>query len=194
MATSHKAGSIDLGVANQAALMAHIVNEKLTPEDLVRQSVAAGNKFKTSERLIAAYLNSAIEPEETANGKMFWYDVAYRATGDLANRTEKKKRLIFGWYKEQEYTNPSTPWARIRVIGEELITGEPKIAERAQVRDLHVRFCEELSRLYKAGNDPANDETIMNHPKSAAIREALINVTKGLKKLGVDLDTLTTQD
>jgi len=202
MATSHKAVQIDgdlsqiidLGAADQATLMAHIVDEKLTPEDLVRQSVEAGNKFKTSERLLAAYLNSAIEPEETKNGKMFWFDVAYRATGDLANRTEKNKRLVFGWYKDQDYSNPSTPWARMRVIGEELITGEKKIAERAQVRDLHVRYCEELSKLYKAGNDPANDETIMNHPRSGAIRAALINVTKGLKELGVDLDTLTTQD
>ena len=49
MTTSHQAESIDLGAANQAALMAHIVNEKLTPESLVDSSVAAGNKFKTSE-------------------------------------------------------------------------------------------------------------------------------------------------
>jgi hypothetical protein len=202
MATSHIAVQIDgdlsqiidLGAADQATLMAHIVGEKLTPEDLVRQSVEAGNKFKTSERLLAAYLNSAIEPEETKNGKMFWFDVAYRATGDLANRTEKNKKVIFTLYKEQDYSNPSTPCARMRVIGEELITGEKKKAERAQVRDLHVRYCEELSKLYKAGNDPANDETIMNHPRSGAIRAALINVTQGLKELGVDLDTLTNQD
>tara|TARA_R110000787_G_scaffold137720_4_gene251340 strand:- start:41 stop:628 length:588 start_codon:yes stop_codon:yes gene_type:complete len=191
MTTSHQAESIDLGAANQAALMAHIVNEKLTPESLVDSSVAAGNKFKTSERLLAAYLNHVIEPAETKNGKTFWYDVAYRATGDLANRTQKEKKIIFGYYKAQDYANPSVPWSRIRVIAEELVTGEPKKAERAQVRDLHVRYCEELGKLYKAGNDPANDETIMNHPKSAAIRDALIDVTKGLKKLGVDLDTLT---
>lgn len=194
MATSHKAEQIDLGAADQATLIAHIVGEKLTPKDLVQQSVEAGNKFKTSERLLAAYLNSAIEPEETKNGQMFWFDVAYRATGDLANRTEKNKKVIFTLYKEEEYSNPSTPWARMRVIGEELITGEKKKAERAQVRDLHVRYCEELGKLYKAGNDPANDETIMNHPRSGAIRSALINVTKGLKELGVDLDTLTNQD
>ncbi len=195
MTTSHKAAAIDLNTANQSELEAYISKQHLSAEALVDSSVAAGNKFKTSERLLAAYLNSTIDPEETQSGLviMHWYEVAYRATGDLANRTQKEKKIIFGYYKAQDYANPSVPWSRIRVIAEELVTGEPKKAERAKVRDLHVRFCEELGKLYKAGNDPANDETIMNHPKSAAIRAALINVTKGLKELGVNLDTLATE-
>jgi len=195
METSHTATEINLGTATQASLAAHIVEQGLTAEELVNASVAAGNKFKTTERLLAAYLNGTIDPMENDNGiTMHWYDVAYRATGDLANRTEKTKKVIFGFYKDQDYSNPSVPWSRMRKIAEELITGEEVKPERAQVRDLHVRFCEELGKLYKAGNDPANDETILNHPHSAAIRAALVGVTKGLKDLGVNLDTLTNQD
>jgi len=135
----------------------------------------------SAQRAMAALINKTLNAQA---GQRNWFDVEYRETGDLASRWQPHRRAILDIYKARKHVNPSEALREIRSKGYELIHGKKKKGANSTTRDIYVRYSEELVRLYNAGINPENEETIKTHAQSAKIKTALEHITKALSALG----------
>jgi hypothetical protein len=155
----------------------------------------------SAERAIAALINFRLADAMAAADK-HWSKVEHRETGDLAKALTPMKTEFFTAHKG--HSNPSTKWARIRVMAYEL--SNPKItapigegeegaegegagdSATSRTRDLYSRYVIELGKLYRAGNSAENDAVIKAHVNGDKIIAALEAVTTALKALGAPLE------
>lgn len=178
--TSLLATEVDYTTATQADIIAYNEAHGITVESLVSAAQEAETVKYGVERAIAAVINHTLK---AAKEQRNWFDVEYRETGDLASAWQPHKKAITDLYKAKGHTNPSVPLKRIKNYGFELVHGKAPAAPTSQTRDIFDRLAEDLTRLYKAGTNPENEETIKHHKQSAKIRAALAQITKALKEL-----------
>lgn len=154
----------------------------------------------SAERAIAALINFRLVDAMTA-ADMHWKECAHRDTSDLAKALAPMKTEFFTAHKG--HSNPSTKWARIRVMGYELANpkitapiGEGEEGEEgadgegntSRTRDLYSRYVIELGKLYRAGMSAENDAVIKAHTQGDKITAALEAVTTALQALGAPLE------
>jgi hypothetical protein len=155
----------------------------------------------SAERAIAALINFRLVDAMTAAG-MHWKDCAHRDTSDLAKALQPMKTEFFTAHKG--HSNPSTKWARIRVMGYEL--ANPKVTtpigegdegdegegegagNTSRTRDLYSRYVIELAKLYRAGMSAENDPIIKAHAFGEEITAALESITTALQALNAPLE------
>lgn len=171
---------IDYTTATQADIIAYNEANGVTVESLVSDATTAEQVKYGVERAIAAVINHTLK---AAKEQRNWFDVEYRETGDLASAWQPHKKAITELYKAKGHSNPSTPIKRIKKYGFELVHGKAPEAPTSKTRDIFDRLAEDLTRLYNAGINPENEETIKHHKQSAKIRAALAQITKALKEL-----------
>ena len=171
---------IDYTLATQADIVAYNAANAITVESLVGAAQEAESVKYGVERAIAAMINDTLGAKK---GERNWFDVEYRETGDLASAWQPHKKALTDVYKAKGHSNPSTPIKRIKGYGFELVHGKAPEAPTSKTRDIFDRLAEDLVRLYKAGINPENEETIKHHKQSAKIRTALAMITKALKEL-----------
>ena len=171
---------IDYTSASQADIIAYNTANAITVESLVSAAQEAETVKYGVERAIAAMINNTLGAKKDQRN---WFDVEYRETGDLASAWQPHKKALTDVYKAKGHSNPSTPIKRIKGYGFELIHGKAPEAPTSKNRDIFDRLAEDLVRLYKAGINPENEETIKHHKQSAKIRAALAQITKALKEL-----------
>lgn len=160
-----------------------------------------GQKISGSaERAIAALINFRLADAMEADGGRYWSDVEHRETSDLAKALAPMKTEFFAAHKG--HSNPSTKWARIRVMAYDLLNpkvtapigegeegeGEDSDSATSRTRDLYSRYVIELGKLYRAGNSAENDAVIKAHVYGDKLVAALEAVTDALKALGAPLE------
>jgi hypothetical protein len=162
----------------------------------------AGQKMVGSaERAIAALINFRLVDAMAAAGQ-HWKECAHRDTSDLAKALAPMKTEFFTAHKG--HSNPSTKWARIRVMGYELANpktttpigegdegdeGEGEGAgNTSRTRDLYSRYVIELGKLYRAGMSAENDAVIKAHAFGEEITAALEAITTELQALNAPLE------
>jgi hypothetical protein len=123
-----------------------------------------------------------------------WYLVEHRDTSEGAKAVHKEKQALFEVLKAAKHTNPSTVWARVRKYAQEHMEGpkgETATGEGAGEgesngaqpnRSLTLRYVEELTLLFKAGNRAES--------KTDKERNAHTYIGSALAALGIDLATL----
>jgi hypothetical protein len=155
----------------------------------------------SAERAIAALINFRLVDAMAAAGQ-HWKECAHRDTSDLAKALAPMKTEFFAAHKG--HSNPSTKWARIRVMGYEL--ANPKITapigaegeegegegegagNTSRTRDLYSRYVIELAKLYRAGMSAENDPIIKAHVHGDKITAALEAITTALQALDAPLE------
>ena len=157
----------------------------------------------SAERAIAALINFRLVDAMAAAGQ-HWKECAHRDTSDLAKALAPMKTEFFTAHKG--HSNPSTKWARIRVMGYEL--ANPKITapigegdegdegegegegagNTSRTRDLYSRYVIELGKLYRAGMSAENDAVIKAHVHGDKITAALEAITTALQALDAPLE------
>jgi len=162
----------------------------------------AGQKIVGSaERAIAALINFRLV-DAMAAADMHWKDCAHRDTSDLAKALAPMKAEFFTAHKG--HSNPSTKWARIRVMGYELANpkitapigegdegegeGDEGAGNTSRTRDLYSRYVIELGKLYRAGMSAENDAVIKAHAQGDKITAALEAITTALQALDAPLE------
>lgn len=164
----------------------------------------AGQKIVGSaERAIAALINFRLVDAMEAAGR-HWIDCAHRDTSDLAKALQPMKTEFFTAHKG--HSNPSTKWARIRVMGYELANpkavapigegeegeecekGDEGAGNTSRTRDLYSRYVIELAKLYRAGMSAENDAVIKAHAFGEEITAALEAITTALQALNAPLE------
>ena len=173
--------TINLNTAGQTELETYIEENKLTMESLADMHMDGLTAVGSAQRAMAALINATLNAQA---GQRNWFDVEYRETGDLASTWQPHRRAILDLYKAKNHVNPSEALREIRKKGYELIHGKKKKAANSTTRDIYVRYSEELVRLYNAGINPENEETIKTHVESDKIKTALEHITKALSALG----------
>ena len=171
----------DMATADQKELETYIEENNLTIESLANQHMDGLATVGSAQRAIAAIINKTFSANAEQRN---WFDVEYRETGDLASAWQPHRRAILDLYKAKKHVNPSEALREIRSKGYELIHGKKKKGANSNTRDIYVRYSEELVRLYNAGINPENEETIKTHKESAKIKTALEHITKALSALG----------
>jgi enamine deaminase RidA (YjgF/YER057c/UK114 family) len=185
--------------ASQLALETIVKDHSVT--DLVTVDHIGARISGSAERAIAALVNFRLADAMAAAGQ-HWKECAHRDTSELAKALAPMKTEFFTAHKG--HSNPSTKWARIRVMGYELANpritapigadgegeegAEGAAGNTSRTRDLYARYVVELGKLYRAGVSAENDTVIKNHPRGAEIVAALESVTAALKALGAPLD------
>jgi hypothetical protein len=186
--------------ASQLALETIVKDHSVT--ELVTVDHIGARISGSAERAIAALVNFRLADAMAAAGQ-HWKECAHRDTSELAKALAPMKTEFFTAHKG--HSNPSTKWARIRVMGYELANpkttapigegaegegaeGEGAAGSTSRTRDLYARYVVELGKLYRAGVSAENDTVIKNHPRGAEIVAALESVTAALKALGAPLD------
>ena len=155
----------------------------------------------SAERAIAALINFRLF-DAMVDADMHWKDCAHRATSDLAKALQPMKAEFFTAHKG--HSNPSTKWARIRVMGYELANpkttaptgedgeegaeGEEGAGNTSRTRDLYSRYVIELGKLYRAGMSAENDPIIKAHIHGDKITAALEAITTALQALDAPLE------
>jgi hypothetical protein len=154
----------------------------------------------SAERAIAALINFRLVDAMAAAGQ-HWKECAHRDTSDLAKALAPMKTEFFTAHKG--HSNPSTKWARIRVMGYEL--ANPKVTtpigegdegegegegegNTSRTRDLYSRYVIELAKLYRAGMSAENDAVIKAHAHGDKITAALEAITTALQALDAPLE------
>jgi hypothetical protein len=171
----------DMATAGQTELETYIEENNLTIESLANQHMDGLATVGSAQRAIAAIINKTFSANAEQRN---WFDVEYRETGDLASAWQPHRRAILDLYKAKKHVNPSEALREIRSKGYELIHNKKKKGANSNTRDIYVRYSEELVRLYNAGINPENEETIKTHVESAKIKTALEHITKALSALG----------
>jgi hypothetical protein len=131
-----------------------------------------------------------------------WKDCVHRDTSELAKALAPMKTEFFTAHKG--HSNPSTKWARIRVMGYELANpkttapigedgeegaeGEEGAGNTSRTRDLYSRYVIELGKLYRAGMSAENDAVIKAHAFGEEITAALEAITTALQALNAPLE------
>ena len=154
----------------------------------------------SAERAIAALINFRLV-DAMVDADMHWKDCAHRDTSDLAKALAPMKAEFFAAHKG--HSNPSTKWARIRVMGYELANpkvaapigegeegdeGEEGAGNTSRTRDLYARYVIELAKLYRAGMSAENDPVIKAHVHGDKITAALEAITTALQALDAPLE------
>ena len=121
-----------------------------------------------------------------------WYLVEHRDTSEPAKAVHKEKQDLFTVLKAAKHTNPSTVWARVRKYAQEhcegpkgetaTAEGETESNGAQPNRSLTLRYVEELTLLFKAGNRAES--------KTDKERNAHTYIGSALAALGIDLATL----
>jgi hypothetical protein len=154
----------------------------------------------SAERAIAALINFRLVDAMAAAGQ-HWKECAHRDTSDLAKALAPMKTEFFAAHKG--HSNPSTKWARIRVMGYELANpkitapigegeegdeGDEGAGNTSRTRDLYSRYVIELGKLYRAGMSAENDAVIKAHAHGDKITAALEAITTALQALDAPLE------
>jgi hypothetical protein len=154
----------------------------------------------SAERAIAALINFRLVDAMAAAGQ-HWKECAHRDTSDLAKALAPMKTEFFTAHKG--HSNPSTKWARIRVMGYELANpkitapigedaegdeGDEGAGNTSRTRDLYSRYVIELAKLYRAGMSAENDPIIKAHVHGDKITAALEAITTALQALDAPLE------
>lgn len=184
--------------ASQLELEPIVANYSVT--QLVAVDIEGQKLSGSAERAVAALINFRLADAMAAAVK-HWSKVEHRETGDLAKALTPMKTEFFTAHKG--HSNPSTKWARIRVMAYDLLNpkvtapigegeeGEGEEGEggaTSRTRDLYSRYVIELGKLYRAGNSAENDAIIKAHANGDKIVAALEAVTTALKALGAPLE------
>jgi len=142
------------------------------------QVAQAENASIESRRAYAVALNGTLAAQ--------WYTMRHDGVSDEARAARKERDALFSVLKENNHSNPSAVWAKIKEYAKQEAEGLPTEAERKrgkpEARDLVTRFREELTKLYKAGHQP---ETV-----PAEIERVLPALEKILLALSVNLETI----
>jgi len=152
---------------------------------VLRSNVAEANvRAYGAEREYAVALCSVLPAE--------WYLVEHRDTSEGAKAVHKEKQDLFTVLKAAKHTNPSTVWARVRKYAQEHMEGpkgetatsegEGESNGAQPNRSLTLRYVEELTLLFKAGNRAES--------KTDKERNAHTYIGSALAALGIDLATL----
>jgi len=152
---------------------------------VLRSNVAEANvRAYGAEREYAVALCSVLPAE--------WYLVEHRDTSEGAKAVHKEKQDLFTVLKAAKHTNPSTVWARVRKYAQEhcegpkgetaTAEGETESNGAQPNRSLTLRYVEELTLLFKAGNRAES--------KTDKERNAHTYIGSALAALGIDLATL----
>jgi hypothetical protein len=154
---------------------------------VLRSNVAEANvRAYGAEREYAEALCSVLPAE--------WYLVEHRDTSEPAKAVHKEKQDLFTVLKAAKHTNPSTVWARVRKYAQEHCEGpkgetatgegegEGESSGAQPNRSLTLRYVEELTLLFKAGNRAES--------KTDKERNAHTYIGSALAALGIDLATL----
>ena len=152
---------------------------------VLRSNVAEANvRAYGAEREYAVALCSVLPAE--------WYLVEHRDTSEGAKAVHKEKQDLFTVLKAAKHTNPSTVWARVRKYAQEHMEGpkgetatsegEGESNGAQPNRSLTLRYVEELTLLFKAGNRAES--------KTDKERNAHTHIGSALAALGIDLATL----
>ena len=153
----------------------------------LRQNVAEANvRAYGAERRYAEALCNILPAE--------WYLVEHRDTSEQAKLVHKEKQALFEVLKAANHTNKSTVWARVRKYAQEHVEGpkdktatgeggsESESGGAQHNRSLTLRFVEELTLLFKAGQRAQS--------MSDKERNAHTYIGSALGALGIDLATL----
>lgn len=154
---------------------------------VLRQDVAEANvRAYGAERRYAEALCNILPAE--------WYLVEHRDTSEQAKLVHKEKQALFEVLKAANHTNKSTVWARVRKYAQEHVEGpkdktatgeggsESESGGAQHNRSLTLRFVEELTLLFKAGQRAQS--------MSDKERNAHTYIGSALGALGIDLATL----
>jgi len=196
-------------LAAQIAALSAYATQKQIEAVVMDQSITtivgidpAGQKIVGSaERAMAALINyrlfDAMCAEESYK---HWSKVEHRETSDLAKALAPMKAEFFTAHKG--HSNPSTKWARIRVMAYDLIytkidapigegeegEGDEGAGNTSRTRDLYSRYVIELAKLYRAGMSAENDAVIKAHAFGEEITAALEAITTALQALNAPLE------
>jgi len=114
------------------------------------QVATAENAVSESRRAYAVALNSTLCAA--------WYTMRHDGVSDEARAVRRERDALFAVLKENNHSNPSAAWAKIKEYAKQEAEGLPTEAEKKrgkpEARDLVTRFSEELLKLYKAGHQP----------------------------------------
>ena len=174
----------------------------LSSEDLapVLEGVTASQVIESVGRATAMERGSCIALAYMFNAQMphiDWFNCVYREISEENKTWEPVRKETVKQLKEARHSNPAQFIKRVKDYGACLRYGEINDQATTTIdgrknKDIFTRLIDDLVVLYKALNNPSNDEAIRNHAEYKGIVDANVKITQALKDdLGVDLESLS---
>ena len=174
----------------------------LSSEDLapVLEGVTASEVIESIGKAAAMERGSCISLGYMFNAQMpdiDWFNCVYREISEENKTWEPVRKETVKQLKEARHSNPAQFIKRVKDYGRALRYGEindqvTTTSDGKKNKDIFTRLTDDLVVLYKALNNPSNDEAIRNHAQFEGIASANVKITQALKDdLGVDLESLS---